>query len=73
MLDIPAGSSPDRLIPGVTYPVHMTLHNAEEWYMTNHPSLQFGVDNGKLVFAFANEQDVEASENETIIACKLYI
>jgi hypothetical protein len=64
VLDIPGGSGPDKLIPGVTYPVHMTLHNAEEWYMTNHPSLQFGVDNGKLVFAFENEQGVEAGRAE---------
>jgi hypothetical protein len=64
VLDIPGGSGPGKLIPGVTYPVHMTLYNAVDDYMLNHPSLQFGVDNGKLVFAFENEQGVEAGKAE---------
>jgi ligand-binding sensor domain-containing protein len=64
VLDIPEGTPPGKLFPGVTYPVKITLHNAKDWYMNDHPSLQLGVDNGKLIFAFENEQGVEAGKAE---------
>jgi len=64
VLDIPEGTPPGKLFPGVTYPVKITLHNAKDWYMNDHPSLQLGVDNGKLIFAFENEQGVEAGKVE---------